>query len=134
MGTGVDLGLLSIFVAVAETSSFSAAATRLGLTRFASGNSCLNRYRAFDRAGRALELNQQAISGRFDDAAVMSGYSRIDEFAAMRLVPGDRPNLIRRDQAAVGDHVGSHYCGKAALQTRSPVQKPTKCRWNAPGA
>jgi len=64
-----------------------------------------------DNAGK---FRQQPVAGGFDDAAVMLGDLRINQFAAMRLEAFERALLIRPHQARIARHVGGEDRGETA--------------------
>src|ERR1700720_1803759 len=59
---------------------------------------CISAAQRVDDAG---ELNQDAVTGRLDDAAVMAGDFRIDHLDAKRPEAAERPFLIGFDQARI---------------------------------
>jgi hypothetical protein len=64
---------------------------------------CISAAQRVDDAG---ELNQDAVTGRLDDAAVMAGDFRIDHLDAKRPEAAERPFLIGFDQARITGDVG----------------------------
>ena len=82
-----------------------------------------------DGIDHAGEFEQHAVAGGLDDAAVMLGYRRIDQFPAMRLERGERPDLVDAHQAAVPDHIGGQNCGEPALHARPPITSVTNLAW-----
>ena len=62
------------------------------------GHRLLHRDRAAHRIYDAGKFHQQTVAGGLDDAPVMGGDLRIDQLAADRLEPCQRPLLIRSDQ------------------------------------
>ena len=64
----------------------------------------------FDRAAHgvdhAVELDQRAVAGALDDAAMMKGDGRVDQVAAQRPQPRERALLVRAREPAVADNVG----------------------------
>ncbi len=64
----------------------------------------------FDRAAHsvdhAVELDQRAVAGALDDAAMMNGDRRVDQVAAQRPQPRERALLVRAREPAVADNVG----------------------------
>ena len=54
----------------------------------------------------ATELDERAIAGQLDGAAVMHGDGRVDEVAAESPEPRERLVLIGPGESAVADHVG----------------------------
>ena len=63
----------------------------------------------FDRAAHgvdhAAELDEAAVAGALDDAAVMQGDGRIDQVAAQRPEPRQRAILVRAREPAIADDV-----------------------------
>ena len=63
----------------------------------------------FDRAAHgvddAAELDDAAVAGALDDAAVMDRDGRIDQIAAQRAQPRKDAILVRPRKPAVTDHV-----------------------------
>ena len=59
------------------------------------GHCVLHLDRAARRVNDARELHQKAVGGGLDDASVMLGDFRIDEFAAQRLEAFERAFLVR---------------------------------------
>ena len=53
----------------------------------------------------AAELDEDAVAGALDDAAVMRGDGRIDQIAAQPPEPRQRAILVRAREPAVADHV-----------------------------
>ena len=72
----------------------------------AFGHGRLHFGRASERVDDAGELDQQAVAGGLDEAAVMLGDFRIDHFGAQRLEPAERSFLIGTDQARIAGHIG----------------------------
>ena len=62
----------------------------------------------------AAELDERAVAGALDDAAVMHGDGRVDEVAAQRPKPRERALLVRAREPAVADHVGGEDGGELA--------------------
>jgi hypothetical protein len=64
----------------------------------------------FDRAAHgvdhAAELDDRAVAGALDDAAVMHGDDRVDQVAAERPEPRQRAIFIRPGEPAVARDVG----------------------------
>ena len=64
----------------------------------------------FDRAAHgvdhAAELDDAAIAGALDDAAVMHGDGRIDQIAAERPQPRQNPVLVGSGEPRIADDVG----------------------------
>ena len=66
-----------------------------GVAGIALGHPALHRDRAGDGVDDARELDQHAVAGGLDDAAVVLGDLRIDQFAAMRSKPRQSAGLVR---------------------------------------
>ena len=81
----------------------------------AAGHAVLDFDRAGDGVDHAGELDQHAVAGQLDDAALVLGDPRVDQFLAARLERGKRGGLVDAHQPAVADHVGSQYGGKPSL-------------------
>src|SRR6516162_7528683 len=62
--------------------------------------------RATQRVDDAGELDQEAIAGGLDDAPLMAGDPRIDDFGAQHLQPGKRRFLGGFDQARIAGDIG----------------------------
>ena len=64
----------------------------------------------FDRAAHgvdhAAKLDDAAVAGALDDAAVMQGDGGIDQIAAQRPEPRQSAIFVRARQPAIADHVG----------------------------
>ena len=61
---------------------------------------------AAHRVDDAAELDDAAVAGALDDAAVMDGDGRIDQIAAKRPKPRQDAVLVRAGEPAVADDVG----------------------------
>ena len=63
----------------------------------------------FDRAAHgvdhAAELDDAAVAGALDDAAVMEGDGRIDQVAAQRPEPRQNAILVRSREPAIADNI-----------------------------
>ena len=66
---------------------------------------------AAHRVDHAAELDQAAVAGALDDAAVMHGDGGIDQVAAQPPQPRERAILVRAREPAVADHVGDQDRG-----------------------
>ena len=66
----------------------------------------LHRDRAAHRIDDAGELDQQAVAGGLDDAAVMLGDLRIDELAAQRPEAFEGALLVGAHQPRIARHIG----------------------------
>jgi hypothetical protein len=64
----------------------------------------------FDSAAHGVddtpELDETAIAGALEDTAVVHSDGRINEIAAQRPEPGQRPVLVGPGEPAVADHIG----------------------------
>jgi hypothetical protein len=80
----------------------------------------------FDRAAHRIDdagkFHQQAVTGGFDDAAVMLGDFRIEELAAQRFEAFVRAFLVRPHQPRIPRHIGGEDSGKAAGGRHRPAQ------------
>ena len=63
-----------------------------------------------DGVHHARELDQHAVAGDLDDAALMLGDLGVRHLAAVRLERCERPSLVEAHEPAVADHVGGQYC------------------------
>ena len=65
----------------------------------------------FDREAHgiddAAELDDAAVAGALDDAAMMHGNERVDQVAAERPEPRQNSIFVRTRQPAIADHVGN---------------------------
>ena len=61
---------------------------------------------AADRVDHAAELDDAAVAGALDDAAMMHGDCGINQIAAQRPEPRQNPVLVGSGQARIADHVG----------------------------
>jgi hypothetical protein len=63
----------------------------------------------FDREAHgiddAAELDDAAVAGAFDDAAMMHGDERVDQVAAERPEPRQNSIFVRTRQPAIADHI-----------------------------
>ncbi len=71
----------------------------------ASRHPALDLGSAKHRVGDAVELDQHAVAGGLDDAAVALGDGRIDELDPMGLETRERPGLVDLHQPTVTDHI-----------------------------
>ena len=62
--------------------------------------------RAAHRVDHAAELDDAAVAGALDDAAVMHGDGGIDQIAAQRPQPRQRAILVRAGEPAIADDIG----------------------------
>src|SRR5437870_13513205 len=70
----------------------------------------------------ADELDQEAVAGGLDYAAVMTGDLRVDHLGAERLEPAEGPFLIGFDQARVAGHIGREDRREPTFDARLPCQ------------
>ena len=82
-------------------------------------HSTLHRDRAGDGLNDTRKFDQDAVAGRFDDAAFVLGDFRIDEFAAMRSEPSQRASLVLAHQPRVAGDIGGEDGGEPALDALS---------------
>ena len=80
----------------------------------ALGHRLLHLDRAAHRIDDAGELDQQAVAGGLDDAAVVLGDLRIDELAAQRFEAFERAFLVRPHQPRIPRHIGGEDRGETA--------------------
>ena len=85
-----------------------------GDTGVALGHRLLHLDRAAHRIDDAGELDQQAVAGGLDDAAVVLGDLRVDQLAAERFEPFERAFLVRPHQPRIARHIGGEDRGEAA--------------------
>jgi hypothetical protein len=78
---------------------------------------CISAAQRVDDAG---ELNQDAVTGRLDDAAVMAGDFRIDHLDAKHLESGEVALLVGFDQARIASHVGGEDRCEPTFDTSWP--------------
>jgi hypothetical protein len=62
--------------------------------------------RTSKRVDDAGELDQEAVAGRLDDAALVTGDLRVDDFGAQRLQPPEGAFLVGFDQARIAGDIG----------------------------
>ena len=84
----------------------------------ASRHPALDLGRAQHRIGDAVELDQHAVAGGLDDAALVLGDGRIDQLDPMGLETRERARLVGLHQPAVADHVGGEDRCEPALWSR----------------
>ena len=89
----------------------------------ALGQSRLHLGCAAQRVDNAGELDQEAVAGGLDEAAVVLGDFRIDEFAPQRLEAFERAFLVRPHQPRIPRDIGGeNRCETAGLaHSASPV-------------
>ncbi len=69
--------------------------------------SVLHLDRAADRVDHAAELDNRAVAGAFDDAAVMSGDGGVDQVAAQAPEPRERPVFVGAGETAISDDISN---------------------------
>src|SRR5262249_43456249 len=94
----------------------------LGNSGIAFGYPALHRNCACDRFDDARELDQDGVAGGLDNAALVLGNLRVDQFAAYGLEPRESADLILPHEAAVPCDIGREDCRQPALDplTRHP--------------
>ena len=90
---------------------------------------------AAHRVDHAAELDDAAVAGALDDAAVMQGDGRVDQVAAQRPQPRERAILVRSGEPAVANNIRDQNCcnlpssGMTGPQTSCSVaQSPSEPR------
>ena len=78
------------------------------------GHRLLHLDRAAHRIDDAGKLDQQAVAGGLDDAAVVLGDLRIDELAPQRLEAFERAFLVRAHQPRIARDIGGEYRSETA--------------------
>ena len=69
----------------------------------------------------AAEFDKHAIASALDDSAIVRGDGRVDEVAANRPQPRQRPVLVRACKPTEAYDIGGQYSGKfAGLTHRAP--------------
>ena len=86
--------------------------------RVASRHPALNLGRAQHGVGNAMELDEHAVAGGLDDAAVVLGDGRIDQLDPMGLETRKRARLVNLHESAVADHVGGKDRCEPSLWSR----------------
>ena len=89
----------------------------------------------FDRAAHgvdhAAELDDRAVAGALDDAAVMPAM-RVDQIAAQRPEPRQRAILVRPGEPAIADDIGHQNRGELPGLGHSSgipaLRRPSKSR------
>ena len=101
--------------------------------RVALDHGALHLDRAAHSVDHAVEFDDAAVAGAFDDPAVMDGDCGIDEIAAQRPEPRQNALFVCSREPAVTDHVRDQYrrnfpglahgaplcCGSASTKARS---------------
>ena len=89
--------------------------------------------RAAHGVHHAAELDDGAVAGALDDAAVMSGDGGVDDVAAEAPQARERAILVRAGEPAVADHIGDQDCRKfAGLAHRACLRVATLAQMPAP--
>ena len=76
-----------------------------GHARVALDHGVLHFDRAAHRVDDAAELDDAAVAGALDDAAVMHGDRGIDQIAAQRAQPRQGAIFVRAREPAIADHI-----------------------------
>src|ERR1051325_5661252 len=91
----------------------------LGHLHIALGHPLLRRDGTGHGLNHAWELDQDAISGRLDDAALVLGDLRVDQFAAMGAQPRQRAGFVLAHEAAIAGDIGGKNGREPALDPLS---------------
>jgi hypothetical protein len=83
-------------------------------TRVALDHAVLHLDGATHGVDDAAELDQAAVAGAFDDAAVMRGDGGVDEIATEAPQAHQGAILVSRGESAVADNVGDQDCSELA--------------------
>ena len=94
----------------------------------AFGHSPLHRDRAGDGLNHARELDEDAVAGRLDDAALVLGDLRIDEFTAMASEPREGAGFVLPHEAAIAGHIGGENGREPAFDPLSAQMFPPRRR------
>src|SRR4029077_7984810 len=70
---------------------------------------------ATHRIDYRCELDQHPVARRLDDAPLVLGYKRVDQFAPVTLKSGERPFLVGPHEARIGGNVGAKDCRQPPL-------------------
>ena len=88
------------------------------------------------RVNDAAELDDAAVAGALDDAAMMDGDCRIDQIAAQRAQSRQSPIFVRAGEPAVADHIrDQNRRNLPGLAHRAPPASPqanTDASWTQP--
>ena len=76
---------------------------------------------AVNSVDHAAELDDRAVAGALDDAAVMGGYRRVDEIAAQAAKTRERAILVGAGEPAESDDVGRQDRRDLAILHRAPL-------------
>ena len=82
-----------------------------GAPAFSSAFRALDVDRAAQGVDDALELYQDAVAHRLDEAAVMRGDLGLENILEIGLEAGARTLLVDLAQAAIADDIGDHHGG-----------------------
>jgi hypothetical protein len=97
---------VSLLDDVAEMNADAKIDSALGRqARVAFDHAVLHFDRAAHRVDHATKLDEAAVAGAFNDAAVMEGDGRIDQVAAKRPEPSQDAILVRSREPAVTDNI-----------------------------
>jgi hypothetical protein len=91
-----------------------------GLAVIASSHATLDRRGALDRIDHAAELDQQPVARQLENAAMMIGDDRLDQFFPMRTQPLKCAGLVATHQRAITGNIGNQNGGEPAFHARSP--------------
>ena len=82
----------------------------LGHARVPLDEAVLDLDRAADRVDHAAEFDDRTVAGALDDAAMMSGYGRVDEIAAQTSQTRERTILVGAGEPAITDDIRHQNC------------------------
>jgi hypothetical protein len=116
-GVAINVAAVGDHVAEIDPDAKSQAAL-LGEIEIALGHCALNFASTAHRVDHAGKFRQHAVTGGFDDPAVMLVDLRIDQFAQMRLDAFVRAFLIGAHQARIAHHIGREDRGETACGGR----------------
>src|SRR5262249_44141855 len=91
----------------------------LGRPRIALGHATLDGDRTGDGLNDARELDEDAITGCLDDAALVFGNLGVDEFAAMCSEPCESAGFVLSHKAAISGDIGGENGREPALDPLS---------------
>ena len=91
----------------------------LGCPGISLAHSTLHSDRTGDGLNDTRKFDQDAVAGRFDDAAFVLDDFRINEFPAMRSEPSQSASLVPAHQPRVAGHIGSENGSEPALDALS---------------
>jgi hypothetical protein len=78
-------------------------------------------YRALYRVDSAAKLNEDAISRKFEDTALMLGNERCLNLLPPGLECGQRIGLVLLHEPTITNHIGSQNCSEAAFHDNLPA-------------